>query len=82
MSAGANIVSQVVEILSWIIIVDAVLTWLPQVNRSNPLVVALRRITTPIYRPIRRLIPPEKTGYIDFSPVVAIVGLRIIGMIV
>ena len=78
----ANIVYWVVEILTWIIIADAILTWIPQVSRYNPLVVALRRITQPIYRPIRRLIPPEKTGYVDLSPVVAIVGLRIIGGII
>ena len=65
----------VIQILVWIIIIDAILTWFPQVSRHHPIVAALRRITTPIYRPIRKLIPPEKTGYIDLSPLIVILGL-------
>ena len=71
----AYIIHLVIQILVWVIIIDAILTWFPQVSRYNPIVVALRTITTPIYRPIRKLIPPEKTGHIDLSPLIAILGL-------
>lgn len=71
----------IIRVFTWIIIIDAILTWFPQVNRYHPIVVTLRRITTPIYRPIRRLIPPEKTGYIDLSPMIVILGLIVIRMI-
>lgn len=66
------------NILQWIIIIDAVLTWIPSVNRYHPIVVMLRRITTPIYKPIRALIPPEKTGYMDLSPMIAIFAIWIL----
>ena len=71
----------IIRVLIWMIVVDAILTWFPQVSRYHPIVIALRRITTPIYLPIRRLIPPERTGYIDLSPMIAILGLYAIGMI-
>lgn len=74
-------ISWVIQILTLLILADAILTWFPNVNRYHPAVVMLRGITTPIYRPIRRLIPPEKTGYIDLSPAIAILGLYIIGMV-
>ena len=78
---AVQLVAWILQALQLIIVVDALLTWFPSVDRRNPLVVALRRITEPIYRPIRRVIPPEKTGYIDISPVIAIFGLYLIGMI-
>ena len=73
-----TLIQWAVQALTVIIFVDAILTWIPQIDRRNPLVVTLRRITQPIYRPIRRVLPPEKTGYIDFSPMIAIIGLQII----
>lgn len=76
-----NLIAMVIQALSIVILIDALLTWIPQIDRRNPLVAMLRRITQPIYRPIRQLIPPEKTGYIDLSPVIALIGLQIIGMI-
>lgn len=78
---AVQLVAWIVQALQLIIVVDALLTWFPNVDRRNPLVVALRRITEPIYRPIRRVIPPEKTGYIDISPIIAILGLYLIRMI-
>ena len=82
MDAGLlNLIGWLLRVLSWIIIIDALLTWFPQVNRRNPIVVTLHRITEPIYRPIRKLIPPEKTGYLDLSPLIAVVGIQIIWMI-
>lgn len=76
-----SLVFLIINILIWIIIIDALLTWIPSVDRRNPIVTTLRSITDPIYKPIRRLIPPEKTGYIDLSPLIAVVALQLIGMI-
>ncbi len=73
-----SLAALIIQVLIWIIIIDAVLTWFPNVDRRNPVVVALRRITAPIYRPIRRLMSPEQTGRMDFSPVIAILALEII----
>ena len=72
-----GLIHYVIQALILIIFADAILTWIPSVDRSNPIVAALRRITEPIYRPIRQLIPPGRIG-IDLSPLIAIIALQII----
>jgi len=73
---------QVLLMLLWllglIIVVQAILSWLVAFNVINTyndfvrtLLYALDRITTPIYRPIRKILPDF--GGLDFSPLVALV---------
>jgi YggT family protein len=76
----------VLGVLAWIIIGQAILSWLVAFNVINTqsdfvrsLLYALERLTDPIYRPIRRILPDF--GGIDFSPLVVLVliqALRII----
>ena len=70
-----------INVLIWIIIIDAILSWIPSVDRRNQMVVLLRAITEPIYRPIRKMIPPNRTGYIDLSPLIAVVGLQVLAFL-
>ncbi len=65
------------NVLWWIIIVQAILSWLLAfnvLNTSSPAVrqiaVGLDRLTAPLYRPIRRILPDF--GGIDFSPMVVL----------
>ena len=65
------------QVLMWIIIIQAILSWLVVfnvVNTRNDFVRgffnALERITAPLYRPIRRFLPDF--GGIDFSPIVVL----------
>lgn len=67
------------QILIWIVIIQAILSWLIAfnvVNTSNRVVDAiatgLDRLTAPMLRPIRRLLPDM--GGIDFSPLILILG--------
>ena len=62
-------------VLMWIIIIQAILSWLVAFNVINTynqfvrsLYDALDRMTRPLYRPIRRLLPDF--GGLDFSPMV------------
>ncbi|HWJ71148.1 MAG TPA: YggT family protein [Sphingobium sp.] len=62
----------------WIIIVQAVLSWLIAfnvINTSNDLIrsvwIALDRLTEPLYRPIRRIMPD--LGALDLSPMVVLI---------
>ena len=71
------------NILWWVIIVQAILSWLLAfnvVNTSSPAVRqianALDRATAPLYRPIRRLLPDF--GGIDFSPMVVLILIMIL----
>lgn len=64
-------------VLQWIIIIHAVLSWLIAFNVINTyndfvrqFLMALDRITSPIYRPIRRVLPD--LGALDLSPLVVL----------
>lgn len=66
-------------LLSWLILVRAVVSWV-EPNPHNPLVVLLFRVTEPVLRPIRRHVPPSSSG-IDFSPIIALVLIWMIKML-
>jgi YggT family protein len=73
-------------VLWWIIIIQVVLSWLFAFNVLNTtsdglrrFVEALDRITEPLYRPIRRVLPDF--GGIDFSPLVALLIIIAVQML-
>jgi YggT family protein len=77
----------VINVYFWIILAMVVLSWLVAfnvVNRSNPYVrqigQALERLTEPLLRPIRRVLPD--LGGIDISPIVLLIGMQFFGMLV
>ena len=77
MRAVLDIVMLVLQIYIWLLIAAAVLSWLIAfnvVNTRNPVVASvgefLYRITEPVLRPIRNLLP--NLGGIDVSPVILI----------
>jgi len=75
-----NLISMVITIYIWLLIAQAVLSWLLAfgvVNRYNRAVTSigdfLWRITDPLLRPIRSVLPD--LGGIDISPVILILLL-------
>ena len=59
-----TILDFLLQVLVWIIIIQAILSWLVQFNVINTynhfvrsLLHALDRMTAPLYRPIRRVLP-------------------------
>lgn len=82
-----QIVQILLNVLWWIIIIQAVLSWLVVFNVVNThsdfvrqLMYALGRMTDPIYRPIRRILPDF--GALDFSPLVVLLILQILNSVV
>ena len=81
-----QIVDMLLKVLTWIIIIQAILSWLVAFNVINThsdfmrnLLYALDRLTEPLYRPIRKILPDF--GGIDFSPIVVLLiiyALRIL----
>ncbi len=78
-----GIVDMILQILVWVIIIQVILSWLVAFNVINlhsnfvrTVVVGLDRITTPLYRPIRKIMPDF--GGIDFSPIVLILAIQIL----
>ena len=77
MRAVLDIIMLVLQIYIWLLIAAAVLSWLIAfnvVNTRNPPVSSvgefLYRITEPVLRPIRNMLP--NLGGIDISPVILI----------
>ena len=73
-----DVVLILLNVLWWIIIVQAILSWLVAFNVINThndfvrsLLHALDRLTAPLYRPIRKILPDF--GGLDFSPLVVLI---------
>lgn len=61
------------EVLKWLIIVRAVMSWFVDPYSRNPLVEAVRKATDPILRPLASVLPD--LGGRDVSPLVAIFAI-------
>jgi len=75
--AVARIIHFFFTIYIWIVIFRAVLSWV-QVPSLYQLNVILYKLTEPLLRPIRKYVPPHKTGGLDLSPMILIIALLFI----
>jgi YggT family protein len=73
----ADIIDKTVLVLTIAIIARALMTWIPNLDPYNPIVQFLIAITEPILKPIRSVMP--RGMMIDFTPMIAIVLLQVIG---
>ena|SRR6476469_4690234 len=71
------------DVVWWLIVVQVILSWLLAFNvlnlSSGPVrgfVVALDRVTAPLYRPLRRILPDF--GGLDFSPLIILLAITLI----
>jgi YggT family protein len=69
------------NLYSWVIIAAALITWVSPDPR-NPIVRFLRQVTEPVLAPVRRLLPPWKTGGLDFSPLIVIIAIQFVERVV
>ena len=81
--ALVEIAKLLLSVVTWIIIIQVILSWLIAFNVLNTssngvrtFAVAFDRVTAPLYRPIRRLLPDF--GGIDFSPLVILILIQVI----
>jgi YggT family protein len=81
--ALVEIADLLLKVVTWIIIGQVILSWLVAFNVLNVhsggvrnFILALDRMTAPIYRPIRRLLPDF--GGIDFSPLVILLLIQVL----
>lgn len=82
-----DIVQMLLWVLSIVIIAQAILSWLVVFNVINTgsdfvraVWTALEKITEPLYRPIRKIMPDF--GGIDFSPIVVLLLIWIISRVI
>ncbi|WP_205479726.1 YggT family protein [Sphingomonas arenae] len=81
-----NIADLLLRVLTWIIILQVILSWLIAFNVINTssegvrrFLVGLERFLDPLYRPIRRIMPDF--GGLDLSPVVLLLAISIVRML-
>ena len=79
MSNIASFVNLVITVLSVAIIGRALLSWFDP-GMKTMVGRLLRDVTEPIIAPIRQVMP--RMGMLDLSPIVALVLLRLIGVLV
>ena len=76
----AVLIDKVIDIYTWIVIAGAIISWLVAfsvINVNNQfirvVVDLLYRLTEPVLRPIRKILP--NLGGVDISPVILLLGL-------
>ena len=74
------LIDKVIDIYTWIVIASAIMSWLVAfgvINVRNQfirvVVDLLYRLTEPVLRPIRRILP--NLGGVDISPIILLLGL-------
>lgn len=87
MKAILDVLLAVLNIASWIIIIQAILSWLvvfKVIDIRNSVVGtiwdALGRITEPVYRPIRNMLPPMSG--LDITPLIVLLIIFFIQQII
>jgi len=78
MSVG-ELIMLTINVFMFAIVIQVILSWVNP-GSYNPVTALLYSITSPIMRPIQRLIPT--ISGIDLSPLVAIIGLQVLRMLI
>lgn len=87
MGAIGSFISLLIQIYIWVILIQVAVSWLlifGVINIQHPqaknLMALLDKLTDPVYKPLRKYIPP--IGGIDITPLIVILGLSILQGIV
>ena len=87
MGAIIGLLSLLISLYIWVILLQVVVSWLlifGVINFEHPqaknLVSLLERLTDPVYKPLRKYIPP--IGGIDITPLIVILGLSLLQSII
>lgn len=76
--AVVDAITLVINVWFFAVLIRAVLSWISP-GGYNPIAEVLDRITDPLLRPVRRVIP--LVGGIDLSPLAVLIGLQVLKML-
>jgi YggT family protein len=81
-----TVLAWLLNIYVLVLVARALISWFP-ITPGTPvasLARVLERLTEPVLRPIRRLVPPIRTGgaALDLSIIIAVFGIYLVGRIV
>lgn len=82
-----QIILLLLDILWFLLLAHLILSWLVSfqvLNLRQPLVaqfwMGLNRVMEPIYRPVRRFLPPA--GGLDFAPLIVLIAVYILRIVI
>lgn len=76
MGAIVGVLVLALQIYQFVLLARVLISWFPDLDRSNPLIQLLYDVTEPVLRPIRNALP--QTGMMDFSPLVVFLGISVL----
>ena len=76
MGSVMNLILLVLQIFQFVLLARVLLSWFPDIDRSNPIVKLLYDVTEPVLRPVRERLP--QNGAMDFSPLVVFLGIYVL----
>lgn len=79
--AIATTLSTLLWMYQWIVIAGVVLSWVNP-DPYNPIVRFIRNVTEPLFYQVRRWLPFLVVSGIDLSPIVVLLGIRVVQQVV
>jgi YggT family protein len=70
----------VLEVVKWLVIARALMSWFVSPHSTHPVASFLRRVTDPILRPLSEMLPP--IGGVDLSPLLAFFAIHLFQMVI
>jgi YggT family protein len=74
------IIYYILTIFQLILLARSLISWFPNIDRSNPIIRLLYDVTEPVLRPVRQFLP-QNYG-IDFSPLVVFLIITVLLQII
>jgi YggT family protein len=71
-----GLVLSLLDIYSWVVIIRSLISWVNP-DPYNPIVQVLGKLTEPLLRPLRKLVPPYKLG-LDLSPLILLLLIQLV----
>jgi len=78
---SANILHWLIRIYIWVILLRAILSWFPAPTLGG-LIMILYRLSEPVLKPFRKILPPHRAGGLDISPMLAILFFLLLDTLV
>lgn len=76
----ANFILIAARVLHFMILASIVISFLPNIDRSHPIVRFIEQVTEPLFAPFRQILPNSRMG-LDFSPLLAAFSIDILARV-
>jgi len=71
-----QIIGLLLQLFKLALLARIILSWFPNVDRSNPIIQFLFDVTEPVLRPVRDILP--QSGMFDFSPLIVFLIIQVL----